>query len=112
MAAYAGDGFSPRAEDAILHGCLPVVIMDDVDPIFAFVLDWESFSVRIPEVRHFPASCSRPFKETFQAFPRSEHREGLTCSAGLQMSHSHALPAVCLFACVSFLSRAGLCRTS
>ena len=48
MAAYAGDGFSPRAEDAILHGCLPVVIMDDVDPIFAFILDWESFSVRIP----------------------------------------------------------------
>ncbi len=47
---HAGDGFSPRAEDAILHGCLPVVIMDDVDPIFASILDWESFSVRIPEV--------------------------------------------------------------
>ena len=48
--AHAGDGFSPRAEDAVLHGCLPVVIMDDVDPVFASVLDWESFSVRVPEV--------------------------------------------------------------
>ena len=48
--AHAGDGFSPRAEDAVLHGCLPVVIMDDVDPVFASVLEWDSFSVRVPEV--------------------------------------------------------------
>ena len=34
----------------MLHGCLPVVIMDDVDPVFSSVLDWDSFSVRIPEV--------------------------------------------------------------
>lgn len=26
----AGDGWSSRAEDAILHGCIPLVIMDDV----------------------------------------------------------------------------------
>ena len=34
----------------MLHGCLPVVIMDDVDPVFASILDWDSFSVRVPEV--------------------------------------------------------------
>ena len=41
----------------MLHGCLPVVIMDDVDPVFSSVLDWDSFSVRIPEVSS-PTSAS------------------------------------------------------
>ncbi|KAK9805353.1 hypothetical protein WJX73_005210 [Symbiochloris irregularis] len=44
-----GDGFSTRAEDCILHGSIPVLIMDDVDPPFATILDWAAFSVRIPE---------------------------------------------------------------
>jgi Exostosin family len=39
-AAAPGDGFSTRAEDAILSGCLPVVICDNVDEKFAHVLDW------------------------------------------------------------------------
>ena len=52
----AGDGFSPRAEDAVLHGCIPVVIVDNVDPVFATVLDWDSFSLRIAEVQ--PWCCS------------------------------------------------------
>ncbi|KAG1664527.1 hypothetical protein FOA52_012994 [Chlamydomonas sp. UWO 241] len=44
-----GDGWSARAEDAILHGCVPVVIMDGVHQSFQSVLDWPSFSVQIPE---------------------------------------------------------------
>ena len=48
--ACAGDGWSPRAEDAILHGCIPVVIQDNVDPVFATLLDWPSFSLRYKEV--------------------------------------------------------------
>lgn len=35
----------------MLHGCIPVVIMDNVDPVFASILDWTQFSVRIAEVR-------------------------------------------------------------
>ena len=35
----------------MLHGCIPVVIQDDVDPVFATLLDWPSFSLRISEVR-------------------------------------------------------------
>lgn len=46
----AGDGWSPRAEDAILHGCIPVLVMDNVEPIFGSQLDWSAFSVRIREV--------------------------------------------------------------
>ncbi|KAG2437847.1 hypothetical protein HXX76_005465 [Chlamydomonas incerta] len=44
-----GDGWSPRAEDAVLHGCIPVVIMDNVHAVFESILDWESFSIRIRE---------------------------------------------------------------
>ncbi|GAX85342.1 hypothetical protein CEUSTIGMA_g12759.t1 [Chlamydomonas eustigma] len=44
-----GDGWSARAEDAILHGCIPVVIMDGVHVVYESILDWSSFSVRIPE---------------------------------------------------------------
>ena len=46
---YAGDGFSRRAEDSILHGCIPVIIMDDVDEKFSTVVDYSKFSVRIAE---------------------------------------------------------------
>ena len=53
----AGDGWSPRAEDAVLHGCIPVVIKDDVDEVFATLLDWSTFAVRIAEVGGGPASA-------------------------------------------------------
>eukprot|EP00798_Chlamydomonas_sp_ICE-L_P028399 gene28399-31534_t len=44
-----GDGWSARAEDAILHGCIPFVIMDNVHAVFESVLDWSKFSIRINE---------------------------------------------------------------
>ncbi len=47
----AGDGWSPRAEDAVLHGCVPVVIQDNVHMIFESILDWEAFSIRVPEAQ-------------------------------------------------------------
>ncbi|KXZ54698.1 hypothetical protein GPECTOR_4g766 [Gonium pectorale] len=44
-----GDGWSARAEDAVLHGCVPVVIMDGVAPVFDSLLDWSAFSLRVRE---------------------------------------------------------------
>ncbi|GLC34055.1 hypothetical protein PLESTB_000832400 [Pleodorina starrii] len=44
-----GDGWSARAEDAVLHGCVPLVIMDNVHAVFESILDWDSFSIRIRE---------------------------------------------------------------
>ncbi|KXZ53464.1 hypothetical protein GPECTOR_7g914 [Gonium pectorale] len=44
-----GDGWSARTEDAVLHGCIPVIIMDDVQLKFESVLEVDSFSVRIAE---------------------------------------------------------------
>ncbi|EFJ51205.1 acetylglucosaminyltransferase [Volvox carteri f. nagariensis] len=44
-----GDGWSPRLEDAVLHGCIPVIIMDEVQAVFESILDLPSFSVRIPQ---------------------------------------------------------------
>lgn len=50
MAVHAvGDGFSMRAEDAMLHGCIPVVIMDNILPVWSPHLDWSAFSVRVAQ---------------------------------------------------------------
>ena len=45
----AGDGFGKRAEDAVLHGCLPVQIGDNITDKFETIVDWDSFTTRIPE---------------------------------------------------------------
>ena len=45
----AGDGFGKRAEDAVLHGCLPVQIGDHITDKFETIVDWDSFTTRIPE---------------------------------------------------------------
>ncbi|KAG2481857.1 hypothetical protein HYH03_019181 [Edaphochlamys debaryana] len=44
-----GDGWSARLEDAVLHGCIPVIIFDRVHAVFESILDLDSFSVRIAE---------------------------------------------------------------
>ncbi|KAL6758481.1 exostosin-like glycosyltransferase [Haematococcus lacustris] len=44
-----GDGWSSRAEDAVLHGCIPLVVMDQVHVVFEPLLDWAAFSVRVAE---------------------------------------------------------------
>lgn len=44
-----GDGWSSRFEDSIVHGCIPVVIMDNVDPSFSSALEVEAFSIRIAQ---------------------------------------------------------------
>ncbi|KAG2424765.1 hypothetical protein HXX76_014189 [Chlamydomonas incerta] len=44
-----GDGWSPRLEDAILHGCIPVIIMDQVQVVFESILDVPNFSVRVAQ---------------------------------------------------------------
>ena len=38
-----------RAEDALLHGCIPLVIMDQILPVLAPHLDWTQFSIRVAE---------------------------------------------------------------
>ena len=49
MDTATGDGFSRRAEEAILHGCIPVIIMDNVDEKFASVIDYSDISLRFAE---------------------------------------------------------------
>lgn len=44
-----GDGWSPRMEDAMLHGCVPVIIQDQVHVPFESLLDMERFSLRLPQ---------------------------------------------------------------
>ncbi len=32
-------------------GCVPVIINDDVEPVLHGVVDWEQFSIRVPQAR-------------------------------------------------------------
>ncbi|GLI69226.1 hypothetical protein VaNZ11_013715 [Volvox africanus] len=44
-----GDGWSARAEDAILHGCIPVLFMDGVHGPFESIIEWDAFALRLKE---------------------------------------------------------------
>ncbi|KAG2493469.1 hypothetical protein HYH03_008286 [Edaphochlamys debaryana] len=48
-AVMPGDGYAMRFEDAVLHGCLPLIIMDHTHALFESILDIDSFSLRIRE---------------------------------------------------------------
>eukprot|EP00899_Mesostigma_viride_P023972 jgi/Mesvir1/475/Mv11350-RA.1 len=47
--ALPGDGWSQGFVRALLHGCIPVMIMDDVDPWFSNVIDATQISLRVRE---------------------------------------------------------------
>ena len=38
---HTGDGWTTRVEDAMLHGCIPVLFMDNVIPVYGTILDEE-----------------------------------------------------------------------
>ncbi|GLI69588.1 hypothetical protein VaNZ11_014247 [Volvox africanus] len=63
-----GDGWSARTEDAVLHGCIPVVIIDGVHIKFETVFNVDDFTIRIPE-----ANASR-ILEILQAIPEAKVR--------------------------------------
>jgi len=46
-----GWGWSGRMEDALLHGCIPVILQDGVDAPWETVLDWRAYSLRVPRER-------------------------------------------------------------
>ena len=44
---FMGDGWSARFDDAVVHGCIPVIVMDDVHVSFESIIDTSLFSLRI-----------------------------------------------------------------
>lgn len=86
--AVPGDGYSARYADAVLHGCIPVVVMDNVEEAFESVLDYKQFSIRINEsdiertpdiLRSIPdtlvlqmqRSLAKVFNQTYNAYKSS-----------------------------------------
>ena len=71
-----GDGWSSRADDAVRHGCIPVIVMDNVHMPFESTLDYAAFSLRVPErqveeldaiLRAVPAERQRAMREAMRA---------------------------------------------
>ena len=46
-----GDGWSSRVDDSVRHGCIPVIVMDNVHMPFETGLNYSEFSVRVPEAQ-------------------------------------------------------------
>jgi hypothetical protein len=46
-----GWGWSGRFEDAVLHGCIPVILQDEIDAPFDTVLDWRTYALRVPRAQ-------------------------------------------------------------
>jgi len=44
---FMGDGWSARFDDAVVHGCIPVILMDDIHVSFESIIDISLFSLRI-----------------------------------------------------------------
>ena len=44
-----GDGWSSRVDDSVRHGCIPVIIMDNVQMPFESVLNYSAFAIRVAE---------------------------------------------------------------
>ena len=44
-----GDGWSSRVDDAVRHGCIPVIIMDGVQMPFEGQIDYDAFALRVAE---------------------------------------------------------------
>ena len=61
-----GDGFSTRMEDSVLHGCIPVVIMDNTLPSLCTLLDCGAIGVRVAE-----ADIDR-MEDILRAIPKEE----------------------------------------
>ena len=71
-----GDGWSSRVDDAVRHGCIPVIVMDNVHMPFESTLDYAAFSLRVPErqveeldaiLRAVPAERQRAMREAMRA---------------------------------------------
>ena len=55
-----GDGWSSRVDDAVRHGCIPVIIMDNVDMPFETELRYNTFAVRQLELNRTSSERTAP----------------------------------------------------
>ena len=49
MAPRGNAAWSPRLEESIANGCIPVIVADKYDPPFVHILNYSMFSVRIKQ---------------------------------------------------------------
>jgi len=67
-----GWGWSGRMEDAVLHGCIPVILQDGVHAPWETHLDWRRYALRLPraqmpELLHLLRAISPSRRQRMQA---------------------------------------------
>jgi hypothetical protein len=64
-----GEGWTARFDDAILHGCIPVIVIDIAEGAWGAELDWETFSIRIhsQNITNIPAILKAVPKSVIQS---------------------------------------------
>ncbi|KAG2488357.1 hypothetical protein HYH03_013047 [Edaphochlamys debaryana] len=114
-AVVPGDGYAMRFEDAVLHGCLPLIIMDRTHALFESILDIDSFSIRIKEAavdEHLPSllksfspeQIERMQRKLALVWHRFAYGHGATVEAEMRMHRVDNAGAQCH---ASFLERLG-----
>ncbi|KAG2437024.1 hypothetical protein HYH02_011455 [Chlamydomonas schloesseri] len=95
-----GDGWSARAEDAILHGCIPLVIMDGVHAVLEGIIEWDAFAIRIREeavnedlpkflLSFSPEQIERMQRRLALVWHRFAYAQGALLQAQLQATYGH-----------------------
>ena len=95
-----GWGWSGRMEDAVLHGCIPVILQDGVHTPWESVLDTSTFALRIPRdrmhmllqtLRAVPAARIRRMRAALRrAWPRFSY---LSVAAAEYQRRDRPMPA-------------------
>jgi hypothetical protein len=86
--------WSPRLIEAILHGCIPVVLADTYWLPFTCFVDWRKFSVRVPEAEtgNVPHMLEAMPETTVEAMHAELLRVRHLFAFSRQASHAGAQP--------------------
>ena len=84
--------WSPRLDEAIHAGCIPVIIANHYEPPLAKVLNYSTFSVRYNEMALARGQGLLKLKETLLAIPEARRREMLANVQAVQVAFRYTIP--------------------
>ena len=89
--------WSPRLDEAVFAGCIPVIIADHYEPPFSSVLDYPAFSLRVNESMvsgewHASHSYSDELARMLRAVPMSQRETLLSNVVAARAAFRYDVP--------------------